>query len=329
MRWRGRRHLAGPQREQPGRLLQHDVQHQREPVRRRSRPSPTTARSATRLRPTPTAPRPSASRPTTTAGPRNGGDDTSATQTFTITVTPVNDVPSFTVGPDASTPEQSTRRPRRRSSVGRRTSPPALPTSRLRSSRSRSPATTTPACSRSSRQSPRTGTLTFKPTVHGTGVAHITVRLHDDGGTVDGGVDTSADQSFTIDVSGVNDPPIAGNDVATARLAGPTTINVLGNDSGGPGEPADPIKITVRGRGIARDRHGRGRRPEPDLRPDRLLDRHRRLLVHDQGHRRHGPRRHGDRIRHDRGADRLSRRRRPAAGLRDRFHDRLDPRRSG
>ena len=70
------------------------------------------------------------------------------------------------------------------------------------------------------------------------------MRLHDDGGTLDGGVDTSADQTFTIDVSGVNDPPIAGNDVATARLAGPTTINVLGNDSGGPGEPADPIKIT-------------------------------------------------------------------------------------
>ena len=41
-------------------------------------------------------------------GTGNGGDDTSATQTFTITVTPVNDVPSFTVGPDASTPEQST-----------------------------------------------------------------------------------------------------------------------------------------------------------------------------------------------------------------------------
>ena len=81
------------------------------------------------------------------------------------------------------------------------------------------------------------------------------MRLHDDGGTLDGGVDTSADQSFTIDVSGVNDPPIAGNDVATARLAGPTTINVLGNDSGGPGEPADPSRSPP----WSRDRAGSSR----------------------------------------------------------------------
>ena len=39
-------------------------------------------------------------------GTGNGGDDESATQTFTITVTPVNDVPSFTKGPDESAPER-------------------------------------------------------------------------------------------------------------------------------------------------------------------------------------------------------------------------------
>src|SRR5439155_24777180 len=35
-------------------------------------------------------------------GIANGGQDTSAPQTFTITVNPVNDAPSFTKGPDQS-----------------------------------------------------------------------------------------------------------------------------------------------------------------------------------------------------------------------------------
>jgi hypothetical protein len=177
-------------------------------------------------------------------GTANGGDDTSATQTFSITVTPVNDVPSFTKGADASSPEQASASTQ--TVTGWATSISAGPADE--SSQALSFEITgndnTALFSIQPAVSAATGNLTFRPIIHGTGVAHVTVRIHDDGGTADGGVDTSADQSFTIDVSGVNDAPIAGNDVATARLAGPTTINVLGNDSGGPGEPADPIVIT-------------------------------------------------------------------------------------
>ena len=45
-----------------------------------------------------------------------------------------------------------------------------------------------------------TGTLTFAPAAGATGVATVTVLLRDNGGVADGGVDTSAPQTFTITV---------------------------------------------------------------------------------------------------------------------------------
>jgi hypothetical protein len=45
------------------------------------------------------------------------------------------------------------------------------------------------------------GTLTYTPAADGNGTATITVRVRDDGGTANGGVDVSATQSFTITVT--------------------------------------------------------------------------------------------------------------------------------
>ena len=52
----------------------------------------------------------------------------------------------------------------------------------------------------------------------------------DDGGTANGGVDTSAAQTFTIAVAGVNDPPTftAGPDQTVAEDAGAQTV-ILGH----------------------------------------------------------------------------------------------------
>jgi large repetitive protein len=44
------------------------------------------------------------------------------------------------------------------------------------------------------------GTLTYRPRVLGLGVATVTVRAVDDGGTANGGSDTSAPTSFTITI---------------------------------------------------------------------------------------------------------------------------------
>ena len=52
-----------------------------------------------------------------------------------------------------------------------------------------------------------TGRLTYTPAPNANGSATVFVQAHDDGGTANGGGDTSSPQSFTITVSPVNDPP--------------------------------------------------------------------------------------------------------------------------
>ena len=52
------------------------------------------------------------------------------------------------------------------------------------------------------------GTLFYKPADDAHGTATVTVLLSDDGGTANGGVDTSAPQTFTITVNPVDAPPL-------------------------------------------------------------------------------------------------------------------------
>lgn len=78
------------------------------------------------------------------------------------------------------------------------------------------------------------GTLSYTPAPEASGVANVTVRLHDDGGTADGGVDTSAPQSFTITINAVDDPPQATDDSQVVYLNHPLVVaghGVLSNDS--------------------------------------------------------------------------------------------------
>jgi len=74
-----------------------------------------------------------------------------------------------------------------------------------------------------------TGTLTYTPSSTAGGTATITVNLKDDGGTANGGSDTSASQTFTITVVNpaggyVNFASSAGN---TTENSGATTVNVV------------------------------------------------------------------------------------------------------
>jgi hypothetical protein len=52
------------------------------------------------------------------------------------------------------------------------------------------------------------GTLTYTPAANASGAATVTVAIRDDGGTVYGGQDTSAQQTFSITISPVNDAPV-------------------------------------------------------------------------------------------------------------------------
>ena len=58
------------------------------------------------------------------------------------------------------------------------------------------------------------GDLTYTPAVGVTGSAVITLEIMDDGGTANGGVDTSSTQSFTINV---NPPPLIENGPAASQ----------------------------------------------------------------------------------------------------------------
>ncbi len=139
-------------------------------------------------------------------GTANGGVDTSAPATFKIQITPVNDVPTFTKGADQTVNEDSgfvtignwatgvTAGPANESNqtpsfvVTNNTNPGLFQTQ--------------PFISFFGNRS-----LNFTPATNATGTADITIVLKDDGGTADGGVDTTASQTFTITVTPVNDAP--------------------------------------------------------------------------------------------------------------------------
>jgi hypothetical protein len=78
---------------------------------------------------------------------------------------------------------------------------------------------------------PYTGTLTDRPAPNANGTARVQVVARDNGGTANGGSDTSSTATFTITVTPVNDAPVALNDTATVRRNGSVTIPVLANDS--------------------------------------------------------------------------------------------------
>lgn len=73
-----------------------------------------------------------------------------------------------------------------------------------------------------------TGNLTYTTNTDTNGTATFDVTLSDNGGTLNGGQDTSAAQSFTITVNAVNDAPtfqIASNPAAVDEDAGAQTVN--------------------------------------------------------------------------------------------------------
>lgn len=126
-----------------------------------------------------------------------------STSSFNLTVNPVNDPPVFTKGADQTFPVNS----------GTQTIPawatginvgPANESSQtatfLVTADNDALFAVLPAIASD-------GTLTYTPAANKTGSANITVRLKDDGGTANGGNDTSAAQQFKISSTGEVPPP--------------------------------------------------------------------------------------------------------------------------
>jgi large repetitive protein len=155
-------------------------------------------------------------------GTANGGVDTSAPGVFTITVLAVDDAPSFVAGPSQSVLEDAGAK----SVSGWATaiSPgPANESSQtvtfIVSNDNTGLFSAQPAVASD-------GKLTYTPAPNANGAATVTVTAKDNGGTANGGIDTSPAQSVTVTVGAVNDAPsfTAGPDQTVVSLLGAQSV---------------------------------------------------------------------------------------------------------
>jgi predicted extracellular nuclease len=132
--------------------------------------------------------------------------DTDAS-TFTLDVTPVNDVPGFTRGADVTVAEDAGAQVVGGWATGisagaANESAQTLDFEVVSNTNAGLFSDTGPVAVAAD------GTLTFTPEADTSGSAVIELRISDDGGTADGGVDASDVQSFTITVTAANDAPV-------------------------------------------------------------------------------------------------------------------------
>jgi len=169
----------------------------------------------------------------------------SVTATLQVTVTAVNDAPSFTVGVDPIVAEDSglVSYPAWATNFSPGPANESSQSPLAYHLESDNPAlfTDAPAID------PATGDLSFIPTANAEGTTIITSTVQDDGSTANGGADTSATQTFTITITGVNDAPTANQDSGTGFTTNEdtpfTTDNVLVNDT----DPDASDKLSVAG----------------------------------------------------------------------------------
>ncbi|MDS4028772.1 MAG: FG-GAP-like repeat-containing protein [Candidatus Contendobacter sp.] len=168
--------------------------------------------------------------------------NTSAPQTFVITVNAVNDAPSFTKGANQTVLDNAGAQtvPGWATAISAGPADEASQTLTFNVSNDNNPLfLVQPAIS-------ATGDLTYDPTANASGgTATITVTLSDNGSGVAPNVNTSAAQTFTITVTAVDDPPTAVDDPATVAEDAPATaIDVLANDTDPDGGPKTIASVT-------------------------------------------------------------------------------------
>jgi large repetitive protein len=155
-------------------------------------------------------------------GTANGGTDASAPSTFTITIEPVDDAPSFTSGSDQSMLEDGGAK----SVSGWATGVSPGPANEGSQSVTFTAVADNVGLFAVQPAVAPNGKLTYTPAPDANGVATVTVIAHDDGGTANGGVDDSPPRTFTITVAAVNDAPSfsAGADQTAISILGAQTV---------------------------------------------------------------------------------------------------------
>ena len=185
-------------------------------------------------------------------GTINGGADTSGTQQFTITVGAVNDAPSFTMDDDPPTIVESS---------GAQ-SVPFFATDIILGPADESvqfpgsfvvtifDSTGDLAFDAQPAIDPSSGQLTYTPSAGTFGTATFDVFLMDDGGTDDGGVDTSPTQQFTVTVTAINSAPsftLPNEQPSSLEDALPVTIPGFASniDKGAPADAGQVLTFDV------------------------------------------------------------------------------------
>ncbi|MBF0450539.1 MAG: tandem-95 repeat protein [Candidatus Magnetomorum sp.] len=178
-------------------------------------------------------------------GTVNGGRDISDAVQLTVKVLPVNDSPGFTKGPDQYVVEEAPLQNISNWATNINAGPPDESDQTiifLINVDKPQLFETAPTISGD-------GQLSYKPALDSSGVATVTVSLKDSGGTSNGGVDTSANQTFTITIEGSNDPPkfVKGPDQTVAEDASEQIITAWATQisAGGPGEETQVLEFVI------------------------------------------------------------------------------------
>ena len=178
-------------------------------------------------------------------GTSNGGVDTSALDTFTISVTAVNQAPSFVGGANQTVLENAGAQ----SVAAWAKSIVAGPASESSQTVSFHLSNTNTTLFGAQPSISPTGTLTYTPAANQFGTATVSVRLHDNGGTSNGGVDTSALDTFTITVTAVNQAPsfTQGSNQTVQENAGSQTVAKWATSilAGPPSEASQTVAFRV------------------------------------------------------------------------------------
>ncbi|MBI5775272.1 MAG: DUF11 domain-containing protein, partial [Verrucomicrobia bacterium] len=150
-------------------------------------------------------------------GTANGGVD-ATTNTFTVTITPVNDPPTLDTIANITVTEDAGAQNVSLSGISEGPANEAAQALTFTATSSNTGLIPNPSITFTENNA--TGTLTYTSVTNASGTVTITVIVQDNGGTANGGVDAKTN-TFTIVVTPVNDPPVVETNGVPGSLGGP------------------------------------------------------------------------------------------------------------